>query len=56
MENILNDIRSGALPVREMPGFLVWWILKNIKNVVSGAVIGAEMVFLFLVISGIVPV
>lgn len=22
--NILNDIRSGALPVNELPGFIMW--------------------------------
>ena len=24
--NILKDIKSGALPVRELPGFIAWGI------------------------------
>ena len=26
--NILKDIRSGALPANEIPGFLVWLLRK----------------------------
>ncbi len=27
--NILNDIKSGALPVREIPGFVAWSIRNS---------------------------
>ena len=26
--NILKDIKSGALPASELPGFIVWWLRK----------------------------
>lgn len=28
--NILKDIRSGALPVNEIPGFIVWSFRKTV--------------------------
>lgn len=27
--NILEDIRTGALPAGEIPGFLAWMVLKS---------------------------
>ena len=26
--NILKDIKSGALPASELPGFIAWWLGK----------------------------
>lgn len=26
--NILKDIKSGALPASELPGFIAWWLRK----------------------------
>ena len=29
LKNIFKDIKSGALPVKEVPGFLLWAVRKK---------------------------
>ena len=39
--NILKDIRSGALPANEIPGFLVWLLRKSRRFLLGMLVIAA---------------
>jgi len=42
--NILKDIRSGALPANEIPGFLVWLLRKSRRFWLGILIIAAVIV------------
>ena len=47
MKDILKDVKSGALPAEEIPGFIAWGIRKHFWLFFAVLIIGCGVVLLF---------
>jgi len=47
MKDILKDVKSGALPAEEIPGFIAWWIRKHFWLFLVVLIIGCGVILLF---------
>lgn len=44
--NILKDIRSGALPNGELPGFMLWVVKKSRRTFLMALIVAAIVIWM----------
>jgi hypothetical protein len=44
--NILKDIRSGALPKNEVPGFMAWALKKSRRTFLLALIVAATVLWM----------
>lgn len=44
--NILKDVRSGALPKDELPGFVFWMVKKNRHTFLLALIVAATVLWM----------
>jgi hypothetical protein len=44
--NILKDVKSGALPLSEVPGFMLWAVKKSRRAFLLALIVTAAVVWL----------
>lgn len=44
--NIVKDIKSGALPSNEMPGFLLWVVNKSRRTFLLALIVAAAVIWM----------